>query len=48
MRRVVNESVCHYENDLNYLNGVKILGGRLIVDGRSEVMMANWLEMMLD
>ncbi len=43
MRRVVEESVRHNENDLNYLNGVKILGGQLVVDGRSEAMMANWL-----
>jgi hypothetical protein len=26
----------------------KILGGRLVVDGRNEAMMANWLWMMLD
>jgi hypothetical protein len=28
--------------------GLKILGGRLVVDGRSEAMMANWLQMMLN
>ncbi len=28
--------------------GLKILGGCLVVDGRSEGMMANWLKMMLD
>jgi hypothetical protein len=43
MRRVVEESVRHNDNDLNYLNGLKMLGGRLVVDGQSEAMMANWL-----
>jgi hypothetical protein len=43
MQQVVEESVHHNKNDLNYLNGVKILGGRLVVDCRSEAMMANWL-----
>jgi hypothetical protein len=43
MLHAVEESVRHNNNDLNYLNGLKILGGRLVVDGRSEAMMANWL-----
>jgi len=28
MLQAVKESVCHNNNDLNYLNGLKILGGR--------------------
>jgi hypothetical protein len=43
MRRVVKESVRHNNNDLNDLNGLKIFGGRFVVDGPSEAMMVNWL-----
>ncbi len=45
---VVKARVPNQKRPREWRVGLKILGGCLVVDGRSKAMMANWLWMMLD